>query len=212
MATSNSMNNTKRPVMTRPVHRAVAEVPRRSIIASPILRHEPLRLGDARKDVADGCEPTTAAQDFSGFEPRSAAKHATSNWAKARARWLTVCFSSASISPNVCRAAARHEHRIVAEALVAARRPDRRAVDAADEGLGVAVRPGEAQCGDKPGASIRGVAHLAVHPRHRGGESPCRRRPSAPSARRARRPALRRRSRNRPPAPAGRSPALPPAP
>ncbi len=67
-------------------------------------------------------------------------------------------------------AAARHEHRIVAKTLVAARRPDRRAVDAADEGLGVSIRPGEAQCGDEPCAPVRGVAHLLVHPRHRGGK------------------------------------------
>ena len=104
------------------------------------------------------------------LKPLESAKHATSNWANARARWLMVCFSAASISPNVFAAAARHEHRIIAKALVAARRPDRRAVDPADEGLGVAVRPGEAQCGDEPGAPIRGVAHLAVHPRHRGGK------------------------------------------
>ena len=41
------------------------------------------------------------------------------------------------------------EHRIVAEAFVAARRPDQRAVDARLEFLDMAVRPGDAERGDE---------------------------------------------------------------
>src|ERR1700733_10799919 len=56
--------------------------------------------------------------------------------------------------------AAWQEHRVVAEALVATRRPCRLPIDAAEEGLGVAVRPGEAQRGDEPGTAVRGGIHL----------------------------------------------------
>ena len=81
-----------------------------------------------------------------------------------------ACLSSGSISPKVCCAAGRDEHRIIAEALVAAGRPDDRAVDAADERLGVAVGPGEAQRGDEPGAAVGIVADTFMHHRHRGCE------------------------------------------
>src|SRR5437660_540763 len=43
----------------------------------------------------------------------------------------------------------RQKHRVVAEALLAARRPDQRAVDAALEFLHMAVRPGGAQRRDE---------------------------------------------------------------
>ena len=45
--------------------------------------------------------------------------------------------------------AIRQEHRIVAEALVAARRPHQRAVDPRLELLDMAIRPGDAQGGDE---------------------------------------------------------------
>src|SRR4051812_8810662 len=49
------------------------------------------------------------------------------------------------------------EHRIVAEALVAARRPDQHAIDAGLEFLHMVVRPGNAQRRDEVGASVVAV-------------------------------------------------------
>ena len=54
------------------------------------------------------------------------------------------CFSSALISPKVRSWPVGQEHRVVAEAAVAARRPDERAVDAARESLD-RRRPGRAE-------------------------------------------------------------------
>src|SRR4030081_3175155 len=67
------------------------------------------------------------------------------------------------------------EHRVIAEALVAARRIDQRAVDRGLEFLDMAVRPGDAQRRDEMrlAALRRGGAALAqqrVDPRHGAGE------------------------------------------
>src|SRR3954447_21408704 len=59
-----------------------------------------------------------------------------------------------------------HEDGIVAEAFLAPRWPGNRAVNPADERLGMAIRPGEAQGGDEPGAAILLVAELVVHRGH----------------------------------------------
>src|SRR6185312_7247639 len=48
--------------------------------------------------------------------------------------------------------ARRAEHRVIAEALVAARRPHRLPVHTAHEGFRMTVRPAQAQRGDEPGA------------------------------------------------------------
>lgn len=68
--------------------------------------------------------------------------------------------------PERCGARIGNEHRVIAEALVATRRPGGHAVDAADERLGVIVWPRHAQRRDEPGAAICRAAQLAVHPRH----------------------------------------------
>src|SRR5579871_1570728 len=62
------------------------------------------------------------------------------------------------------RTAVRHEHRIIAEALVATWRPRRSAIDTPDEGRGIAVRPGEAQRRHEPSPLVGSRAHLAVDP------------------------------------------------
>src|SRR5262249_54063834 len=54
------------------------------------------------------------------------------------------------------------EHRIVAEALLAARRPDQRAVDLAFERLGVTVRPGDAQRRDEVRLALLGSKSVAL--------------------------------------------------
>ena len=100
------------------------------------------------------------------------------------------------------RMAVGQEHRVVAEALVAARRPDQRAVDAAGEGLDLAVRRGERQHGRR---NARGAAPAwsrpspAARPRPSAwrARNPSPVRPSAPNRCRARRRAHRPRGRNR---------------
>src|SRR5437667_6966198 len=67
------------------------------------------------------------------------------------------------------------EHRIIAEALVAARRPDQRAVDPALEFLQMAVRPGDTQDRDEMGfAAFRregiALAQTGLDPLHRVAE------------------------------------------
>ena len=89
----------------------------------------------------------------------------------ASARWLILCFSQRLHLAEGLLMPDRHEHRIVAEALVAARRPDQRAVDPALEGFDLAVvgpgdrqRAGEMRVGR--GVGLRRL-DLAPHPLHR---------------------------------------------
>ena len=61
------------------------------------------------------------------------------------------------ISPKVRDVAVGQEHRIVAEAGGAARRPDQRAVGAGLDFLEMAVGPGDAQRGDEMRLALVGV-------------------------------------------------------
>ena len=63
--------------------------------------------------------------------------------------------SPRSSSRRRCGRAVRQEHWIIAEALVAARRPDQRAVDLGLEVLDMAIRPGDAQRGDEMRLALR---------------------------------------------------------
>ena len=159
------------PINRRAYLRAIAAMPRRCCGGCGVRPAPAIAAVEARGRQLTG----------GGRSAGSYARHAASSWAKARARWLAVLFGRVHFA-EVRRAAGREEHRVVAEALVAARRPDRGAVDAADEGLGVPVRPGEAQRRDEPGAAVGGVAHLVVHPRHRVRRNPSPARPSAPNS------------------------------
>ena len=98
------------------------------------------RLADMAVEVAIGAlgqaERPVDVEGEAGPGPRSFARQQARGDQLARrraARWLMACFSAGSISPNVMVAAGRHEHRVVAEAALAARRPDQRAVDLALE-------------------------------------------------------------------------------
>src|SRR4051812_39021871 len=62
------------------------------------------------------------------------------------------------------------EHRVVAEAAVAARRPDQVPVDLAAEGLGVSVGPGERERRDEMGAPVRLALQLRLDAGHRDRE------------------------------------------
>jgi hypothetical protein len=64
----------------------------------------------------------------------------------------------------------RDEHRVVTEALRASRRPGHLPVHPSDEGLGMAIGPGNAQRGDEPCTLVRSIGRFAVHPLHRGVE------------------------------------------
>src|SRR4051794_4621835 len=67
-------------------------------------------------------------------------------------------------------AADRLEHRIVAEAPVAARRPDEAAVDPAFEPFAMAVRPAQSERTDEMGVAARlgaELLQLILHPAHR---------------------------------------------
>src|SRR5438105_1838427 len=63
-------------------------------------------------------------------------------------------------------AAARHEDRVVAEAAIAPRRPDKAAVNLTAKQLDIAVRPGKGENRDERGARVS-AAELAVDPLHR---------------------------------------------
>ena len=75
----------------------------------------------------------------------------------ARARWESAsgfpgrqpCFSSGADLAERPRVSVWQEHRIVAKTLVAARRPDKRSVDAAGESLDLMLRGGERQRSDE---------------------------------------------------------------
>ena len=70
-------------------------------------------------------------------------------------------------------AARRHEHRIIAEAAVSARRPDERSVDPAFEPFAVAVRPAQGQSADEVGVPARvgtGGLERFLDPAHRQAE------------------------------------------
>ncbi len=102
-----------------------------------------------------------------------------------------------------------HEDRVVAEAVLPARRPDEPAVDLAAEQVGAAVGEGEGEdrdevrlrCSGRRDAERLELLLDAAHGRWR---NPCPGRPSAPSRRRARRQAPRPRAPNRRRARAGR--------
>src|SRR6202011_3257776 len=59
-----------------------------------------------------------------------------------------------------------HEHRVVAEAALAARRPDQGSCDLAAEQVEIAVAPGERQHRDEEGAAVL-LAEFAMHALHR---------------------------------------------
>ena len=114
-------------------------------------------------------------------------------------------FRSGSISPNVCSWPDRNEHRVVAEALIAARRPRELAVDPAFEPFDLAVvRPGDRQRADEMRV-VAGIGRRPPRPRARRAPSrgdpvaACRLHPppSAPKRCRAGRAARRRTGRCR---------------
>ena len=137
---------------------------------------------------------------------------------KARARCDSACAARAP-AVLLLRAhlaegavvAVGQEHRVVAEAFVAARRPDQRAVDAAGESLVLAVGHGEGQHARR---NARGAAPACRAERlqrvldlaHGDGEILASARPSAPNRCRARRRAHRPPGRNRRRAQAARKP------
>src|SRR5262249_32629535 len=106
------------------------------------------------------------------------------------------------------RVSIRHEHRVVAETLVAARRPDQPPPPRSLRGpRGAGHRPARSRPRPAvaPAASRRG---FAARPRYAAWqhENPCPARPSAPNRYRARRRAHRPPPRNRPRTTAARSP------
>ena len=96
-------------------------------------------------------------------------KHASASFTKARARCDrpfpfggSPCFLVGAHLPEGALKAVGLEQRIVAEALLAARRPHRDAVDAALEFFHVAVRPGETERGDEMAAPLFGRFRAAL--------------------------------------------------
>src|SRR3546814_5100464 len=70
------------------------------------------------------------------------------------------------------------EHRVEAEAALAADRPHQGALDAALEGGGGAVRPGDREIATEEAAAVGGIAEFFVHPPHGDEEVALRPRPA----------------------------------
>ena len=128
---------------------------------------------DETSDPHAGNLPLVRADHVTGYCERLKRSTLPAPAQRRCARWLMACFSSGSISPKVCSQLGRtagHEHRIVAEALVAAGWPDDRP---SIRPRNVSVwRSGQPMHSAAMNHARRSglLAIRSMHGRHRGGE------------------------------------------
>ena len=115
-------------------------------------------LGEAERPVdVEGERLSRSGRGRLGFAGHGRGGRKAASCSKARARWVSGCFSSGSISPKVRPWPSGDEDRVVAEAMRAARRKGESPVHAALDGLAVTVRPAERKRADEIGRRADGL-------------------------------------------------------